>query len=163
DRPTTPLDAALERREILTFAVAAGDEYRRPADTFEGRKRRGDRRSLRVVHEQHATDLGDPLHAMRQSREPRERAQHVPIEFHQRGGERQRGEGIERVVSPDEGELALRKQKTAAASEPRLAIARDEAPVVLALRRIRAEGLDGAARNAHRPREWIVAVQHLLA
>src|SRR5262249_29516015 len=157
DRSTVLIDTRLEWREVLSFAVASGDEHGRPADAFERRERRRDRRSLGVVHEQHAADLGDPLHAMRQSFEARERGEDVPMDVDPRGAGRARGRRVEGVVPAYEPELALREQECAPPAEPRTAIARDEAPVVLALRRIAAEGLHGSAWNAHRPREPVVA------
>ena len=61
---THAINGGLEPHEALSFAVAAGDQDDGTAKALERRPRRGDRRALRIVDEQHAADLGDRVHSM---------------------------------------------------------------------------------------------------
>ncbi len=145
------LDSRAQAAEILSLAVTAGDEHGRAPDAFERSEGRRDGGRLGIVHEQHAADVGDAFHAMRQPLKCGERGQHVVVDFANRGGERQRRERIQRIMPADERKLARGKHAGAAVSEPRrIAVHVDQPPVVLGRGHVAAERLHGASGYAHR-------------
>ena len=73
----------------------------------------------------------------------------------------ERSERIERVMPPHERERRRGTQEAATVREPRRAVEADEAPLAFAGRHAGAEGLHGAAGDAHGQRTRIVAVEHL--
>ena len=153
-----------ERREVLSLAVAAGDQHDGLRETVERGLRRRDRGALRIVDEEHAARFDDPLHPVRQPFELGELGEHVALDRRHHRHQRQRGERVLRVVPPDELQLRHGQQQRAAAREPDLARAAvDEPPRALGFRHAGAEGLHQPARQAHRERARIVAVQHLHA
>ena len=156
-------DVGFERSEILALAVAAGDQHRRPAQALERGLRRGDRRALRIVDEQDAADFGDAFHPVRQAAKRGERGDHLGVDLGHRGGERQRRERIERVVSSDQRQVARGKQQRAAAREPGRPAALDQTPVELGFGNARTEGLHDVPGKPHRERARVVAVEDLLA
>ena len=160
------VDRRPQRREVLALAVAARDQHDGAVEAVERRARRGDRRALRVVDEQHAARLGDPLHPVRQALESRERGQHVAIDLGDGRRERERRQRVLRVVPADERAGPPRAASSAPprashVAAPRLRAALDEAPRLLRFGHAGAERLHEAAREAHRERARIVAVQHL--
>ena len=128
------IDGGLERREVLSLAVAAGDQHDRAVDAFERGLRRRDRRALRIVDEQHAADFGDRLPSGAAGRETRRAPSSTwRSMLRDRRRERERGQRVQRVVAADERRVARRRQQQlAAAREPeRRRRALDEAPFLL--------------------------------
>ena len=87
-----------ERREVGVLAVAAGDQHERAAHPVDGRDGRADVRPLRVVHVAHAVDIGDPLRAVRQPAEIRERGEHRRVGQFERLAHRERRHRVGGVV-----------------------------------------------------------------
>ncbi len=63
---TLPRKACAQRREILSLAIAAGDQHQRPGHARDGGDRRADVGALGIIDVAHAGDVGDPLRAVRQ-------------------------------------------------------------------------------------------------
>ena len=87
------------RREILTFAVATCDQYNRLPQSFNRRQRRADIRSFGVVVKIHAIHVLNPLHAVRLARVIAQSVQQFRQRQINRAAQRQRGQGIHRIVT----------------------------------------------------------------
>ncbi len=131
--------------------------------------RRRDGRALRVVDEQDAGRLGDPLHPVRQALEARQRAR-APAARSSRPptSSASAASALSALWRPTSARSARGTEQRAAAREPQVARRRraavDESPLVLRRRHPGAEGLrPGGPAIAHRQRARVVAVQHLHA
>ena len=111
-------DRRLERREILSLAVATGNENGGASEAFQRSFSRRNRRRLGIVDKQNAAHFADAFHAMRQASELRERMKHSSVDLGERRRQRQRRQRIERVVSTNQAEIAGREQRLVSAREP---------------------------------------------
>src|SRR5712691_3308951 len=157
-------DHVLQGREVLPLAVAAGDEndLRIAArESGQSRDRRADVGALGVVVPAHPVSLADQLDAMRKSPELAKRREQGLERQAERAAQRERREGIRRVMQAGELHFADREERVCALREPRLAAALDETPVLRAPRGVEPESDRLSSGQRHRQAARVAPVEDL--
>ncbi len=158
-------------RKVLALALPTRNQHDRPRQACERGPRGNDGRGLRVVYIEDAARFHDLLHPVRQALEARQGSQDIARDLRHHRHQRKRRQRVHGIVATDKAQVRRRQQQRAAARQPagRVGAAgagrgpRNQPPLAFRRGHAFAEGLHGAARNAHADRPRIIAVQHLHA
>src|SRR5712692_5249840 len=157
-------DRVFQGREVLPLAVAAGDENdlrvaaREPG---QSRDRRADVGALGVVVPAHPGRLADELDAMREAAELSQRGEQRLERQLKRAAQRERREGVRRVMQAGELHFVDREERVCALREPRLAAALDETPVLRAPWGVEPESDRLSSGQRHRQAARVAPVEDL--
>ncbi len=148
-----------QRGEVLTLALPAQDHEQGAGHTGHRRERRPDVGALGVIDVGDAADLGHPLRAVSQPGEAGQLRQHDRQRQPQGFPERQRGEGVGRVVQALDLHSRHRQQRHPCTGEPPLPalLGHGEVGADAGAQR-EAQGARGRARHGHHQR--VIEVDH---